>query len=292
VAHCMGYTDSEVKDYDCRKIWIAGNILDAIIEAYRQKCPEEYSRNPDLVNQEIMMTLAMAGPKTDYQLADKLKYDALDMTLNGAVDIARESRPEYKMAELRVESALQTLKLARKSWAPQITVEGQYQIGGRTFTNNYGYNFGAYLNFPTFNAFLLKNALKEAKALHSKQIAEAMNTKNNLYLDIQQAFYNFNEKRSQIPVATLGIKQAKENYDLSFGRYKVGVGSPTELKESQVAYRNAMLSYYDSLYQYNSAVAYLEKAVGKNLNPNAIQLDKEVYLDKDKKKKKNKNDDK
>ena len=224
----------------------------------------------------------------EYVLADKLRYDAMDITLNGAVDIAREARPEYKMAELRVESALQTLKLAKKAWAPQITLEGQYQIGGRTFTNNYGYNFGAYLNFPTFNAMLLKHAIREAKALHNKQLAEAINTKNNLYLDIQQAYYNFNEKRSQIPVATLGIKQAKENYELSFGRYKVGVGSPTELKEAQVAYRNSMLSYYDSLYQYNSAVAYLEKSVGKNLNPNAVQLDKEIYLDKDKKKKKNK----
>lgn len=232
---------------------------------------------------------AMGVPfSEEYVLSDKLRYDAMDITLNGAVDIAREARPEYRMAELRVESALQTLKLAKKAWAPQITMEGQYQVGGKTFTSNYGYNVGAYLNFPTFNAMLLKNAIKEAKVLHNKQLAEAMNTKNNLYLDIQQAYYNFNEKRSQIPVATLGIKQAKENYDLSFGRYKVGVGSPTELKEAQVAYRNAMLSYYNSLYQYNSAVAYLEKAVGKNLNPNAVQLDKEVCLDKDKKEKKNK----
>ena len=49
---------------------MAKNILDAIIEAYQKKCPAEYSRNPDLVNQEIMMTLAMAGPKTDYGLED------------------------------------------------------------------------------------------------------------------------------------------------------------------------------------------------------------------------------
>ncbi len=211
-----------------------------------------------------------------YTLSDKLRYDAMDITLDGVVDIAREARPEYKIAEMRVESALQSVKLVKKSWAPQISLEGQYQVGGRTFTNNYGYNFGGYLNFPTINGMRLRNEIKEAKALHSKQISEAVNTKNNIYLDIQQAYYNFNEKRNQIPVATLGVKQARENYDLSFGRYKVGVGSPTELKESQVAYQNAMLSYYDSLYQYNAAVAYLERAIGKNLNPNEVQLNKDV----------------
>lgn len=218
----------------------------------------------------------MGVPHCDkYNLADKLRYNAMNLTLDGVVDIAREARPEYKIAEMRVESALQSLKLVKKSWAPQLSVEGQYQIGGRTFTNNYGYNIGGYLNFPTINGMRLKNEIKEAKALHNKQISEAMNTKNNIYLDIQQAYYNFNEKRNQIPVATLGVKQAKENYDLSFGRYKVGVGSPTELKESQVAYQNAMLSYYDSLYQYNAAVAYLERSVGKNLNPGEVQLNKE-----------------
>ena len=70
VAQCMGYTDSEVENYDCRKIWVAKNILDAIIEAYQKKCPVEYFRNPELVNQEIMMLLAISGPKTDYALDD------------------------------------------------------------------------------------------------------------------------------------------------------------------------------------------------------------------------------
>lgn len=94
VAHCMGYTDSEVRDYDCRKIWIAGNILDAIIEAYRQKCPEEYSRNPDLVNQEIMMTLAMAGPKTDCQLADNhVRVEPGFITLKGEEVKNAEEKP-------------------------------------------------------------------------------------------------------------------------------------------------------------------------------------------------------
>ena len=70
VGECLGYRDSEVENYDCRKIWVAKNILDAIIEAYQNKVPVEYARNPELVDQEIMMTLAMAGPKTDYGLED------------------------------------------------------------------------------------------------------------------------------------------------------------------------------------------------------------------------------
>ena len=68
-----------------------------------------------------------------------------------------------------------------------------------------------------------------------------------------------------MPVTLLQVKQAQENYELSFGRYKVGEASPTELKDAQVMYENAQLIYYQALYEYNSAKAALEKAVGKNI---------------------------
>ena len=60
---------------------------------------------------------------------------------------------------------------------------------------------------------------------------------------------------------------------MSYGRYKVGVGNPVELKEAQVQYQDAMLRYYNSLYQFNSARADLEKFIGKNLADGEIELD-------------------
>ena len=166
-------------------------------------------------------------------------------------------------------------------------MEGQYQIGGKSFTSNYGYNFGGYLNFPTINGMLIKNEIKEAKALHTREQAYALNTKNNIYYEIQQAYYSMIEKKNSIPVSFLGMKQAKENYELSYGRYKVGVGNPVELKEAQVAYQNAMLQYYNSLFQFNSARAELEKYIGKNVSNGEIQL--EVQPKKNSKKHSKKN---
>lgn len=208
-----------------------------------------------------------------YQISDNLRYTPCDITLNEAINIAKESRPEFQLAEVKVEEARQNVKLVKKSYFPKITVEGQYQIGGKTFTSNYGYNFGGYLNFPTINAMLIKNQIKEAKALYSREQSTAINTKNNIYYEIQQAYYSMLERKNSIPVAFLGLKQAKENYDLSYGRYKVGVGNPVELKEAQVQYQDAMLKYYNSLYQFNSARAELEKYIGKNLAEGEVQLE-------------------
>ncbi len=200
-----------------------------------------------------------------YDVQERLNYTPVDITLNQAVDIARDSRPELKAAELRVESAKQTVKLVKKSYFPTLSVEGQYQRGGRHIDSNYGYSVGGYLTFPTINGALIRNEIKEAKYLYDKELANAQNTQNAIYLEIQNAYLTLTEKKAQIPVAILQVKQAKENYELSYGRYRVGEASPIELREAQVTYQEAQLAYYNTLYGYNSAKASLEKAIGKNL---------------------------
>lgn len=202
-----------------------------------------------------------------YNVQERLTYHPVSITFNKAIEIAREARPELKLAELKVESANQTLKLVKKSYFPTLSIEGQLQIGGKSWTSNHGYNLGGYLNFPTVNGMLIKNEIQEARYLYDKELANAKNTQNQIYLEIQNAFLTLQEKQNQMPVALLQVKQAKENYELSYGRYRVGEANPTELKDAQINYQQAQLNYYNALYQYNSAKAQLEKSIGKNLAP-------------------------
>ncbi len=207
-----------------------------------------------------------------YNVQERLKYQPVDITFNQSIEIARDARPELKLAELKVESANQTLKLVKKSYFPTLSIEGQLQVGGKSWTSNHGYNLGGYLNFPTVNGMLIKNEIQEARYLYDKEIANAKNTQNQIYLEIQNAYLMLEEKKNQMPVAMLGVKQAKENYELSYGRYRVGEANPTELKDAQINYQQAQLSYYNALYQYNSAKASLEKAIGKNLASNTSDI--------------------
>jgi len=203
-----------------------------------------------------------------YNVIERLKYQPVNISFQKSIEIARESRPELKLAELKVESAKQTIKLVKKSYFPTLSIEGQYMVGGKSWASNYGYNLGGYLNFPKINGMLIKNQISEAKYLYDKQLANAKKIQNDIYLEIQNAYLTLEEKKNQIPVATLNVKQAKENYELSFGRYKVGEASPTELKDAQISYQKAQLSYYGALYQYNSSKAELERVIGKNLTAN------------------------
>ena len=202
---------------------------------------------------------------TKFNVLERLHYAPCDITLDEAFDIALESRPDLKIAKLKIETARQNLQLTKKSYFPQITAQGNFGIGGSHPASSWGYTWGGYLDFPIINVMNINNQIKEARANYSKQMATSTKTEQDIALEIQAAYYNLIEKQNQIPVAFLGMKQSKENYDISYGRYRVGAGSPIELKDSQITYMNSQLSYYNSLYLYNSAKANLEKAIGKNL---------------------------
>lgn len=207
-----------------------------------------------------------------YNIQDKLKFESCDISLSKAIEICEKSRPEFELADIKTEQALQNYKLVKKSWFPQFITQGQFEVGGRHPDSNYGYTLGAYINFPVINGMELKYKLREASALYQKEQSNSKNTKNALYYEVQNSYYTLDEKKNKLPVAYLSMKQAKENFELSEGRYSAGVGNPTELNDAQIQYKNARLTYYQTLYEYNSAKANLEKSVGKNIT-DSVQPD-------------------
>ena len=90
-------------------------------------------------------------------------------------------------------------------------------------------------------------------------------TVNDVYYDIQSTFVKLIDAKQRVPVAKLAVKKAKENYELSQGRYSVGVSDAIEYKEAQIQYYDARLSYLNTIYQFNSAKANLERAIGQTL---------------------------
>ncbi|MBR1461360.1 TolC family protein, partial [bacterium] len=199
-----------------------------------------------------------------------------NITFEDAIAIANDSRPDLKNAQILVEQSRQNLKLAKKTFFPVIDAQGQYQRGGKHWTSNDGFNIGLFLNFNNLNAALINNQIKEARYTYDKQLALAQKIQNDVYLDIQNSFLTLNEKSNQIPVALIQLQHAQENYDLSFGRYRVGEASPIELREAENTLRNAKLTYFASLFEYNSARAELERSIGRNIgNTNeVIELNK------------------
>lgn len=244
-----------------------------------------YDAKLKLIEAQNNVDLAVAGLNNvmgtphieQYTPVDTLSFNKVDIDMKKAVIIANESRPDLKTANLQAETAEQYIKLAKKSYLPTLKAQAGYTLGGQTFTDPYGWDVGGYVNFPLINPILIKKQIDEAKALYRKQEFDSLDTVNTVYLEIQQAYIKLIDKTQQVPVAKEAVRQAKENYDLSQGRYRVGEGDAIELKDSEIQYQDAQLTYLNALYQYNSAKALLEKAIGRTLKSDE-PFDKELKI--------------
>ena len=111
----------------------------------------------------------------------------------------------------------------------------------------------------------LKKQVDEARATYKRDYADFEQEKQSVYLDVKSALIDFNNAKESIPVAKLALLNAKEQYALASGRYKTGLGDIVELKDAEITYLNAQLSYYSTLLNYNVAYSNLERVVGTNL---------------------------
>ena len=224
------------------------------------------SNNVDIAisNLNNIMGLPFIPP---YIIDTHAPFQDVEIDMRHAVQIANESRPELKIAKINVETADQAVKRAKKTFFPSLNISANYAIGGvnNTIADTNWWDFGGYLTFPAINPFLIRNQIKEAKALLEKQKFDTKATVNDIYYDIQSTFVKLVDAKQRVPVAKLAVRKAKENYELSQGRYSVGVSDAIEYKEAQIQYYDARLAYLNTIYQYNSAKANLERAIGQTL---------------------------
>ncbi len=204
-----------------------------------------------------------------YNIDTSISYEPVTITMKEAIEIANNSRPDLKGAMLNVDMANQAVKLSWKTMLPKLEVQANWATGGVSdWTDKTWYNYGGFLTFPTVNPVLLRNQVKEAKAQYEAMQFETKSQLNDIYYDIQNVYTRLKDASARIPVAKAALERAKENYELTSGRYKVGYGNVIELKDAQVALSSAKLSYYQTIYEYNSARAGIERAIGQTIKSN------------------------
>jgi len=201
-----------------------------------------------------------------YKLKDKLRFAEEDYNFKELIQTAYNNRPDFKSAVLKVEASQKGINLAKKDYYPSIGGFSGFSLRNIdddvSSATDSGWNAGLSLDLPILNGYLVKKKINEATASYDKECSDAQALKNNLYFQVKQTYMEFIESKKSVPTSEVALKQSKENYDLAKGRYEVGVGNPIELKDAELTYRNAKLAYFNTLYDYNVALAKLENVIG------------------------------
>lgn len=203
---------------------------------------------------------------TDYAIDENLETRKYEVLLEDMLNIAFETRPEYLAAKKKAEGSNILVKASKRAFLPDLRAFGSLQYGGTNIGNDLGYQFGASFAYSNFNALLLKKQVDEAKSTAKKDLADLEQVRQTVYLEVKKAYIDLQNSKDSIPVAALAMMEAKEQYDLASGRYKVGMGDAVELKDAENTYRQAQLEYYLNLMNYNINAANLERVTGSPIN--------------------------
>ncbi|MFA5181371.1 MAG: TolC family protein [Syntrophales bacterium] len=179
-----------------------------------------------------------------------------------ALQKAYQDRPELKSLATKRQAQEKTIELAKKNYYPNVTGTAGYGWGGQNFPWDEGWNIGATLNIPIFSGLSTKYQVDEARASLEVIKANEKTLRQDIYLELQQAYSNLREATDRITTTELAVRQAAENMELANGRYASGVGSPIEITDALVAYSNAQTAQAAAIYDHKIAQASIEKAIG------------------------------
>ncbi len=224
----------------------------------------------DLIKSENRINQAIADlnnamgltDSPEYKLTDELKFYEYKVNFDKILNIAYENRPDLKALLYENQAAKENISYLKRNYFPELNASMNYGYSGREFPVDENWSIGTNLKFNLFDGFSREYKIKEAKADFEKSKSTIIESKQNIYLELKQAYLNFVEMREKIPVSKLTLEQAKENYDIAKGRYEVGVGNPIEVKDAELSYRNAAFTYIETLRDYNLSIAELEKYKG------------------------------
>ncbi len=198
----------------------------------------------------------------EYLIEDNLSFQKYAISYDEALEKAYKSRPDMTALHARKLAAEKAVVLAEKGYFPFLTGSAAYTRSGESFPLNNGWSVGATLSFPIFSGFLTKNLVEEARANLNAIRANEESLRQNILLEVKQAYLGLAEAEERIANAELTVRQATENLEIANGRYAAGVGNPIEVTDAEVSLSNAKTEHIGALYDYRISRASIEKAIG------------------------------
>ncbi len=215
--------------------------------------------------------------KDDFIYQEKAEIKDFDHYLK----IAYKHSPLMRQVNAGVDALYALWKMEKANYAPVLFIGGQFSISGANqiddqqsvFANDMynevtgGLAAGLMWNFDPFytHAKAGQAEMEYKKMVQTKRFAES-----GIKILLKDALLTVHEKQSKIDEATKAVKAAKKWVSFSFMGYMIGTQDADAALEGLVAYAMAQNDYYQSIFDYNMALANLSAVIGQEV---ATELD-------------------
>ena len=214
---------------------------------------------------DLSQLLELPSPDNFRIAAPDVKMERLEKGLTSPADIYNQAvltKPAVMAAMYRLQGAAKSVKIAQSAWYPQLSFgaglsTNYYKMSGREnarFRTQLRDNFSQYVGFslsvPIFNRLSTRNKVRSARLDQTTLAWQLEETKKSLYKEIQQAYYNAANSRTQYYSSETAQEAAESSFELMKKKYLNGKANATEYNEARTNWMKALSDCIQAKYEY------------------------------------------
>lgn len=225
------------------------------------------------VAQAQFNTLLRRPVNTPVDVVDILDYQPFDHDIDYCLAEAEKKRLEIQVSDLEVQIAERDYKLSQSNYYPSISLTGNFARRGTDWDVDGGLGisdseFWDVRATATWNFWEWGRTMYGVKEKLSR-LAQAKSRKDEVLdriaLEVKQAYIRTKESEKNITTVEKAIEQAKENLRITEERYQEQVSTTTDVLVAQTLLTQTMTNYYNALYDFKIAKAFLYRAIGQEI---------------------------
>ncbi|HVX13457.1 MAG TPA: TolC family protein [Pirellulales bacterium] len=197
------------------------------------------------------------------RLADRKEEPSVSLTLEDSLNLALQNRREIDVVRRGIADAALEVKIAKADYLPTLSVQSAVaDVSGFGVQNSKVLSGGAFATVDFYTGGKRHGQLRAAEASVSQAAARAKQVVDGVAYEVHYAHTAVDDARERVVEARTAVTHARENFRMVNNRYQSGDAQPTDVIEAQTSQTRAEQQYNSNIYEYQTAVARLEFAVG------------------------------
>ncbi len=239
-------------------------VLRAKVEAAKAANEVRQASNEVKLSKALLNFLLARRMNSPLEIQGDLRQPPISLNIEALRERALSFRPEIKRINFSLEKESLVKKQAYLSYLPDFELGvSRHRIEGESSTWDVTLSFP----IPLFFWQPKKGEIAEAQANIESLNREKEHLKNAITLEVEEAYRNALTANNQIQLFEDEIlTQAEEVYNMFLFSYQEGEIGGIELIEARRTLIEARKSYADALFNYDVALAALEKSIGQGFN--------------------------
>ena len=214
---------------------------------------------------QLNQAMGVEGP-TDYDIGDEALPEVAgeEQALEPLLDESLKSRADVTALNDQVRAQEATLGAVKGGYFPALGVStGLSRSGAALDSMVWNWNATATLSWSLFQGGLTRAQQQEAEANVASFEAQLTGLRQQVRLDVEQAWLSVRAAKSSVSAAGEALTNAREQLRLAAARYQTGSGSELERSDAQVALTTAQGQEVQARYNLSTARAQLLRALGR-----------------------------